>query len=81
MFGAAPEPGQTKAPRPTKAAYRYIRGNEGWTPSPIVKVKFQDGIPDDPEDNLDNQPDPHVYDDIAPFVPDTRSITDTPISD
>ena len=52
MIGAAPEPGQTKKPRPTKAAYRYIRGSEGWTPSPIGKIEFQDGIPDDPQDNI-----------------------------
>jgi len=75
MVGVTVEDGSTRAPRPTKAAYRYIRGVDGWTTSPIGDNKFNDNVTAEPRlGPRETDDDNGTYDELSTFVPDDTGL-------
>ena len=82
VFGVTAESGSTKKPRPTKAAYRYVRGNEGWVSSPIANSSWNDAVQtEDMERPGDDDREQGTFDDIAEYTPDEANLLVTPLCD
>jgi hypothetical protein len=82
VVGVTPESGSSRAPQPTRAAYRYVRGTDGWTTSPIGDNSFN--IRAACEDNAgiaDTEHDSDIVDDLCTFVPDDTGILTAPLGD
>ena len=73
-----------KKSKPTKAAFHFVRGTEGWTPSPIADTRFEADVPrdpDDPPDLPDACDDSFLHNEISAFVPDGNGALIAPLSD
>ena len=44
VIGVKAEKGSTKQPTPTRAAYRYVRGTDGWVTSPLGDCALNDAV-------------------------------------
>ena len=63
--------------RPTKAAYRWVRGLARWNHSPMDNISHNDAIPSDPVEENDDHP---LEDELSPFLPTTVG-RQVPLSD
>ena len=54
VIGVTVESESTRKPRPTKAAYRYVRGNEGWVSSLIAPSSWNNAVQGEDETNRDS---------------------------
>ena len=63
--------------RPTKAAYRWVRGLARWNHSPMGDMSHNDAIPSDPVEENDDHP---LEDELSPFLPTTVG-RQVPLSD
>ena len=69
VIGVTVERGSSRAPRPTKAAYMYIRGTEGWTSSPVVAKSWNEVVPSEQDTTADaDDNEQGVFDDVSTFV-------------
>ena len=73
--------GSANKTRPTKAAFRYLRGAEDWTSSPVAPVKWEADIPREPDGPHDAPGDNYIVDDLAEFIPDGNGASVRPLSD
>ena len=66
VIGVTTESGSSKKPRPTKAAYRYVRGIEGWVSSPVAHSSWNDAVQtEDNEQRNNDESEQGTFDDIA----------------
>ena len=82
FIGITVEEGSTRAPRPTKAAYRYARGTDGWVTSPIGNSALNDKVDGEPSGTTSTESeDAGTFDDATPFVPNDTGILLAPLCD
>ncbi len=69
-------------PRPTQATYRYRRGSEGWTSSPVASNAWNAAVPGEPNEK-DYEPDAQTetFDEIAAFIPTHAGTIEAPRCD
>ena len=83
IIGVTDALGNKKA-KPTKTAFRFVRGFEGWISSPVADVRIEADIPrdpDDPPDVPDGMDDVYLHNELAEFVPDGNGALMAPLSD
>ena len=74
----------TKKSKPTKAAFRFVRGTEGWMSSPVADVRIEANVPRDPDgppDVHDCLDDVYLHNELSEFVPDGNGALMAPLSD
>ena len=82
VIGITVENGCTRAPRPTKAAYRYARGTDGWATSPVGNSALNDKVDGEPSGTTGTESeDAGTFDDVTPFVPNDTGILMAPLCD
>ena len=82
VIGVTAENGSSKKPRPTKAAYRYVRGNEGWVSSPVAQSSWNNAVQAEDDAQGDtNEIEQSTFDDIAEFTPDEANLLVAPLCD
>ena len=92
VIGARTSEEDPRSARPTRAAYRYVRGNAAWQSSRIGNATLHDNIPTEPpDDDSDHEEErdsdnddaelPIVYDDIVDFAPAQTAESNVPLSD
>ena len=70
VIGVTVEKGSANKPRPTKAAYRYVSGSDGWTTSHVAQSGWNHAVPDGRAQNGDdNENEQNTFDDVAPIHP------------
>ena len=82
VIGITVEAGSTRAPRPTKAAYKYARDTDGWVTSPIGNSALNERVDAEPNETTGNDnEDAGTFDDVAPFVPHDAGVLLAPLCD